>query len=368
MILPFLFISEAYLRDALVYTTGRRGVHKGELFTLLLLSNYASDSLLKHPLKSPIPATMSSTNPITSPQEKTFSTYNEAQGENYAKLRPEYHPSLYQTIIDHHTSSGGTFNTLLDVGCGPGTATHALAPNFTQVVGLDPSPGMVATARAHSANKATANVRFEVSTAEGLGNNISPPIEDNSVDMIISANAAHWFDMSRFWTSAARVLKSGGTVALWTPGRPCVHPSTPNASKIQEAMDKLGAEYLAPFYEPGNVIVRGSYVDLLLPWAMDEPVTAFDEESFFRKDWGVDEDFFGIPLVLGMEQLEKMMGVGSPVTRWRLANPDAVGTERDVLRATRRRIESLLHEAGVEKGKEVIRGASKGVLLMVKKN
>lgn len=27
---------------------------------------------------------------------------------------------------------------------------------------------------------------------------------------------AHWFDMPRFWTSAAQVLNKGGTVALWT--------------------------------------------------------------------------------------------------------------------------------------------------------
>ncbi|KAJ6037312.1 hypothetical protein N7540_001591 [Penicillium herquei] len=307
---------------------------------------------------------MSSTN-ITTPQEKTFSTYNQAQGEKYAKVRPEYHASLFKIILDHHISTGGECTKLLDLGCGPGTATHGLASAFTQVLGIDPSDGMIATARSHNS---TANVEFAVSTAEDLGLNLSPPVEDNSIDLITAANAAHWFDMQNFWPSAARVLKPGSTVAIWTPGRAGVHPSTPNAEKIQAAMDAMEEEYLSPFYEPGNIVVRGRYVDLPLPWMIDQPVSVFEKESFFRKDWEVDEQFFGITPEVGMDQLEKMVSVGSPVTRWRLANPDAVGTEKDIVKMLRRRIEELLHEAGVEKGKEVVRAASRGALLMVKKS
>ncbi|KAJ5106283.1 hypothetical protein N7456_002958 [Penicillium angulare] len=312
---------------------------------------------------------MSSTAPITPHvQEKTFSAYSEAQGETYSKFRPEYHPDLYETIVNHHTSTGGAFDTLIDLGCGPGTATHALAPKFTQVFGLDPSPGMISAARAQSANKPTDNVRFEVSTAEDMGRNLSPPIEENSVDLITSANAVHWFDMPKFWAAAARILKPKGTVALWTPGRPLLSSSTPNSDKIEAAIAEWEKEYLAPFHEPGNIIVRNGYVDLVLPWMVDEPVTAFEEASFFRKNWGAGEEFFAVRPVVGMEQLEKMIAVGSPVTRWREANPDTMGTEKDVVRIIRRRVEALLHEAGVEKGKEVIRGSSRGVLLMIKKN
>ncbi|KAJ5719067.1 hypothetical protein N7493_007522 [Penicillium malachiteum] len=306
---------------------------------------------------------MSSTK-VTTPQEKTFSTYNQAQGERYASSRPEYHASLFKIILDHHKATGGECNKLLDLGCGPGTATHGLASAFTHVLGIDPSDGMIATARSHNS---TANVEFAVSTAEDLGSNLSPPVEDNSIDLITAANAAHWFDMENFWPSAARVLKPGGTIAFWTPGRAGPHPSTPNAEKIQAAMDSMEEEYLSPFYEPGNIMVRGRYADMLLPWMIDQPVEAFEKESFFRKDWEVDEPFFVVTPEVNMDQLEKMIAVGSPVTRWRLANPDAVGTEEDIVRMLRRRTEELLHEVGVEKGKEVIRAASRGALLMIKK-
>lgn len=65
--------------------------------------------------------------------------------------------------------------------------------------------------------------------------------------------------------------------------------------------------------------------------------------------------------------MEKMLSTGSPVTRWRKAHPEAVGTEDDILKRIRRMIEKYLHEAGIEKDKERIRGGTLGVLIMVKK-
>lgn len=68
-----------------------------------------------------------------------------------------------------------------------------------------------------------------------------------------------------------------------------------------------------------------------------------------------------------MDLFEKIIATGSPVTRWRQAHPDAIGTERDILKIYRRAIERLLNEAGVEKGKEMVKGATNGVILIVKK-
>jgi SAM-dependent methyltransferase len=300
--------------------------------------------------------------------EKTFSSYTQDQGANYAQNRPGYHPNLYKTIIDHHTSTGGQLNTLLDVGCGPGTAARALAPHFAHVIGLDPSEGMINNARSLAGASSTSEpIRFEISTAEDLGWHLSPPVEDSSVDLITASNAAHWFDMSRFWPSAARVLKPGGSVALWTSGDVRVHPSMPNAAAIQAAMDQSQEQHLKPYYEPGNLLARDRYVDLPLPWTLAQPVPEFDESAFFRKDWDVAESFFVGQSEVDLDTFEKMMGTSSVMTRWRQAHPDAVGTERDVVRILRREIERLLHEVGVEKGKETVKGTMRGALLIVKK-
>jgi SAM-dependent methyltransferase len=275
---------------------------------------------------------------------------------------------VYQAVIDHYTSSGGQFDTLLDVGCGPGTAASTLASHFAHALGIDPSEGMIATARSLGGSTSTSEpIRFEISTAESLGANLSPPVEANSVDLIVAANAAHWFDMAGFWVAAARVLKPGGSVALWTSGDVRLHPSMPRASAIQAAIDRLHDAHLAPFDTPGNLLVRSRYAGLLLPWTLETPVREFDESTFFRKDWEVGEPFFVGESEVDLDTFEKMVATGSSVTRWRQAHPDDVGTERDVIRIMRREIEQHLHEAGVEKGKEMVKGAAYGALFMVKK-
>ena len=70
---------------------------------------------------------------------------------------------------------------------------------------------------------------------------------------------------------------------------------------------------------------------------------------------------------MSLDMFEKLTSTGSPITRWRADHPDLVGTEKDIIRVIRREIERLLHEAGVEKGKERVKGVMQGVVLLFKK-
>ncbi|MAD87334.1 MAG: hypothetical protein CL912_30620 [Deltaproteobacteria bacterium] len=314
-----------------------------------------------------------STPQTSTSSEKTFTSYTRDQGKSYAQARPSYHPKLYEKVLKQHTSTGGQLTTLLDVGCGPGITARALAPHFNQVTGLDPSEGMINNARALGGTTASSSpIRFEISTAEDLGWHLTPPVEDASIDLLTASTAAHWFDMSAFWPRAARVLKPGGTVALWTTGQLSIHPSVPNSEALNAALMDLEERDLQPFFEPGNWLTRNLYSELPLPWTLDTPVDEFDEAGFVRMEWGTGENdaeefFAGGALTMDLDMMEKVMGTASPVQRWREANNEAVGTEGDVVKRMRREIERLLREAGVEEGKEIIRGSPKGVLLVVKK-
>lgn len=139
------------------------------------------------------PITTATSPPAPFQPENTFSNYNVAQGKAYAQIRRDYHPNVYNAIITQHTSTGGQLSTLMDVGCGPGMTTIGLAPHFTHAIGLDPSEGMITIAHSQleSNSKAPSNIRFEISTAEELGANFSPPIADSSVDLLTASNAAH---------------------------------------------------------------------------------------------------------------------------------------------------------------------------------
>lgn len=296
--------------------------------------------------------------------EKTFRSYDKEKGKHYARHRLAYHPSVYEAIIQQHTSTGGQLDNLVDVGCGPGLATGDLAAHFTHALGLDQGEGMIEAARTMSLKTSTGEpVRFEVSGAEDMVG-----LEDESVDLITAANAAHWFDMPRFWRRAAEVLKPGGSVALWTSGSAAVHPDTPNAAAINLAWQKHQDKYLTPYIEAGNLLTREGYRTLIMPWDMSPTVGSFDRSSLFRKDWDPSEPFHveqDKPIT--MDMLERMLATGSPVTRWREAHPDAVGTERDVVRMLRREMEGLLRDAGVPEGEYVLKGTTPGVVIMVKK-
>lgn len=104
--------------------------------------------------------------------DPTFTTYTPTQARTYAQHRLSYPSKLYDTILNHHTSTSGKLNVLADVGCGPGRATRDLAAFFELGVGLDPGEEMIRTARALSEEEGLEDsdgggkVRFAVCGAE----------------------------------------------------------------------------------------------------------------------------------------------------------------------------------------------------------
>ena len=304
--------------------------------------------------------------PQPHPQETTFRSYTPLESARYAALRQNYHPSVYAAILTHHKSTGGQLNHVLDVGCGPGLATVILAENFAHATGIDASESMIATARSLGPRTSTGElVGFEVSSAEAMEG-----VADESVDLICAANAAHWFDMAAFWPRAARVLRPGGSVAVWTSGEIAAHRDTPNSEAVNEAFRRFKEEGLRGFFERGNLLVEGGYRDLGMPWDIEPAgVEGFERASLWRREWDADSEQFmmGSEVPFTVEVFERMWATSSPVTRWRKAHPGAEGTEGDIVRVLRREIEGLLAEVGVPEGEAVLRGTSAGVVVMVKK-
>src|ERR1700761_6580742 len=149
--------------------------------------------------------------PTAAPSDTTFRNYSPAQVQEYAKGRGGYPQALIKEVVKLHASTGGAFETLVDLGCGPGSATRDLATHFEHAIGIDPSPEMVRSASELGGNAKASPIRFIQDEAE-----LCESIPDNSVDLISAATSGHWFDMDKFWPTAARVLKPGGTVAFFT--------------------------------------------------------------------------------------------------------------------------------------------------------
>lgn len=90
----------------------------------------------------------------------------------------------------------------LDVACGTGHSTAALAEHFPTVVGCDPSGAMLSLAHEDCSPAA-----FVSAEAEAL------PFSSRSFDLVTVSMALHWFDQVRFLSEANRVLAPGGE--LW---------------------------------------------------------------------------------------------------------------------------------------------------------
>jgi SAM-dependent methyltransferase len=95
---------------------------------------------------------------------------------------------------------------VLDVGCGTGRLSVALAERGAKVWGVDPSPEMLAVARA----KAPRGVAFKEATAESL------PFKDGWFDRVVLWLVVHLVDRSAALAEARRVLAPGGRVAVVT--------------------------------------------------------------------------------------------------------------------------------------------------------
>ncbi|KAJ5939461.1 S-adenosyl-L-methionine-dependent methyltransferase [Penicillium verhagenii] len=310
--------------------------------------------------------------------DPTFTKYTNDQAQNYAKLRGTYADPLFNIIIDHHAKTGGNFQILADVGCGPGNATKPFAHSFDHAIGLDPAIEMINTAQKLGGKTAIGEpITYCVSGAESIAYYIQenmPFIEENGgVDMITAAMAAHWFNMPKFWSEATQIVKSGGSVALWTHSSLFCHPSTPNAEQVQNALFYLEREILAPYELPENRLSRDYYDNLALPWTITnkDVERAFPKSGFVRMIWDRDgvltdgENFFSGSDETTASKLADSLQTASMVTRWRKAHPDLVDTDQDCVALAMAELRKAL---GVSEDEDpMLKVGSATVLLLFKR-
>ena len=103
---------------------------------------------------------------------------------------------------------------VLDLGCGTGHLTQKIrAMTDGVVVGMDPSPGMIAEAEAEVEGGAPAKVVFEVGRAESLA-------AVDRYDAILCNSALQWFgESSRALSNCLAALRPGGRMAVQAPAR-----------------------------------------------------------------------------------------------------------------------------------------------------
>lgn len=136
---------------------------------------------------------MSDDSPSRPPHALSFGAVAEA----YDRARPSYPEVAAQWL------TGPGKLTVLELGAGTGKLTEALVHAGHRVIATDPSPPMLSRLRSRVVPFAVG-----VSGAEAI------PAPSRSVDVVVSAQAFHWFDHARALPEIARVLRPGGAIAL----------------------------------------------------------------------------------------------------------------------------------------------------------
>jgi len=127
----------------------------------------------------------------------TFKDHFSKQAADYAKFRPRYPHEMFEYL----GSVAPRRQLAWDSGTGNGQAAVGLASVFDRVIATDASEKQISNAEPHE------RVEYRIASAEESG------LESDTIDLIMVAQALHWFDLPRFYEEVPRVLKSKGVFA-----------------------------------------------------------------------------------------------------------------------------------------------------------
>ena len=181
----------------------------------------------------------------TAKRRLTFKDHFSKQAADYAKFRPRYPRELFEYL-------GGVAPSRMlawDCATGNGQAAVELAEVFDRVIATDASEKQIANAQSHQ------RVEYRVAPAENSG------VQSETVDLIMVAQALHWFDLPRFFEEGRRVLKNNGVLAA----------SAYKFFQITPEVDQLVNHHyygtvVGPFWPPERMLVE-KFEELPFPFS-----------------------------------------------------------------------------------------------------
>lgn len=163
----------------------------------------------------------------------------------YAEFRPTYPAELFDwlaSLCEEH-------ETAWDCATGSGQAAAGLSKHFRKIIATDASAEQIAHAGGPN------NVSFRVAPAEASG------LADRSIDLVTVAQAAHWFDLTKFFAEAQRVLNPGGVLALWGYGRLDL------PAGMDAIFQRFYSETVGPYWPPERKWIDDGYRSLDFPFS-----------------------------------------------------------------------------------------------------
>jgi SAM-dependent methyltransferase len=191
-----------------------------------------------------------------------FKDHFSGHAAEYAKFRPHYPAELFEHLV----AISPRHELAWDCATGNGQAAVGLARHFEKVIATDASARQIESAELDK------RISYRVAPAEASG------IDSTSVDLILVAQALHWFDLGRFFTEAKRVLKDDGVLAISS------YKVLEIAPEIDAIIWKFYTETTGPFWPPERELIETDYKNINFPFA-ELPPLQFE----MREQWNLDQ-------------------------------------------------------------------------------
>lgn len=130
--------------------------------------------------------------------------------DNYIKYRPGYPVAILEFLKQENVLTNNYI--VADVGSGTGISAELFLKNGNTVLGIEPNTEM------REAAESTLKNYSLFKSIDASAENTS--LQNNSVDLIICAQAFHWFDIPKVKLEFKRILKNNGYILLmWNDRR-----------------------------------------------------------------------------------------------------------------------------------------------------
>lgn len=225
-----------------------------------------------------------------------------SKSRDYRKYRPAYPPEIFDYIKEHLKG----FDKAWDCGTGNGQVAGELSSFFREIEATDISENQLKNAVKKE------NINYSIQPAEETNFN------DNEFDLVICAQAVHWFNFDNFYAEVKRCLKPEGIIVILGYG---LFRSNPGTNKVIESFYN---QIIGPYWDSERNYLDENYQTIPFPF-VELPAPEFQQTYEwsiehllgYLRTWSAVKHYKRInnedPLALIEDELRKVFGTRNRV-------------------------------------------------------